>query len=294
MVSLMNHINSDRDNPILAFAFSDEMQLTNYLAAKKLDMLLIAEELLEGLSSVVAQMNYMVLVKTRSPAGQAYPSLFKYSRVKDMVEAMLRRMNAYDTDLSSKLFCSYGVISPIGRCGKTNLATALCISDEVRGGLYIGLEEYSGYQDPENVISDMIYLAKERSPEFVAYIDSKVVSLEAYSVLGYLQSYRDALALELSDMLWIKEQFKNWGRFTTIAWDIGQAVLKDVTILESFDQIIVPVLEDEVSAMKLQAFDSLLEKEELIKVARRTKKVKVPNALPESAAMQGFIAKELM
>ena len=41
MISLMNHINSDRDNPLFALAFSSEGELYGYLETKTLDVLLM-------------------------------------------------------------------------------------------------------------------------------------------------------------------------------------------------------------------------------------------------------------
>ena len=45
MISLMNHINSDRDNPLFALAFSSEGELYGYLETKTLDVLLMDENI---------------------------------------------------------------------------------------------------------------------------------------------------------------------------------------------------------------------------------------------------------
>lgn len=206
---------------------------------------------------------------------------------------ILRYMNIDDTDRRRKLFRSYAVISPIGRCGKTNLAVSLCMNDEVRGGLYVGMEEYSAFHDHEDVLANVIYLVKQRSPDLTGYMEQNIVELEEYSVLGYLGSYIDALELDTEDMVWLIDEFRRWGRYTTVVFDMGQAVLKDLAILGAFDEIMVPELKDELSQDKLGMFERVLERRELGKIARRLHRLNVPLAVPGSAEMLRFIESEI-
>ena len=219
--------------------------------------------------------------------------IFKYSRVRNISSEILRYMNIDDTDRRRKLFRSYAVISPIGRCGKTNLAVSLCMNDEVRGGLYVGMEEYSAFHDHEDVLANVIYLLKQRSPDLTGYMEQNIVELEEYSVLGYLGSYIDALELDTEDMVWLIDEFRRWGRYTTVVFDMGQAVLKDLAILGAFDEIMVPELKDELSQDKLGMFERVLERRELGKIARRLHRLNVPLAVPGSAEMLRFIESEI-
>lgn len=59
------------------------------------------------------------------------------------------------------------------------------------------------------------------------------------------------------------------GRFTTIVCDIGGAALDELTILEAFDHLLMPVLEDKHSLIKVDRFMKLLERRELGKLAGR-------------------------
>ena len=295
MINLMNHINSDRDNPLFALAFSTFDELEAYMGAKELDLLVVAEELAE---QVVGKLNidkYIMLTRTRIYADQKMENdkVFRYSKVKDIISVILRHVNADDPGRRRQLFRSYGVISPIGRCGKTNLAISICMSDEVRGGLYIGMDEYSSFQDKEDVISNVIYLSKQHSSDLIPYMEQKAVDLGGYSVLGYLRSYMDAMELEEQDMRWMIEQIREWGRYTTVVYDIGQAVLKDINILGTFDELIVPVLTDELSQDKLGTFEEMMKRAELGKVVCRMKKVVVPDVPPGSADMMRFLEKDI-
>ena len=159
MISLMSHINSDRDNPLFALAFSGGRELIQYLDAGNLDVILIGENVYREIGMVLRGRRCMIFTpdRERRIAETGVGIIFKYSRVKDIVSDILAFMNVVDVGRSRDLFRSYAVMSPVGRCGKTSLAVSLCMNDEVRGGLYIGMEEYGGFQDKEDVISQVIH-----------------------------------------------------------------------------------------------------------------------------------------
>lgn len=295
MISLMNHINSDRDNPLFALAFSSEGELYGYLETKTLDVLLMDENISLDESKVPVACRMIFMTRDRVDGSEeiSHNRIFKYSRARNISSEILRYMNIDDTDRRRKLFRSYAVISPIGRCGKTNLAVSLCMNDEVRGGLYVGMEEYSAFHDHEDVLANVIYLVKQRSPDLTGYMEQNIVELEEYSVLGYLGSYIDALELDTEDVVWLIDEFRRWGRYTTVVFDMGQAVLKDLEILGAFDEIMVPELKDELSQDKLGMFERVLERRELGKIARRLHRLNVPLAVPGSAEMLRFIESEI-
>jgi hypothetical protein len=134
-------------------------------------------------------------------------------------------------------------------------------------------------------MSSAFYLAKQRSENFIPYVEEHVVKLESYSVLGYMKSYLDALELSADDMAWMMGKLKEWGRYSTIVWDLGQAVIKDLSILQVFDDVVMPVLEDELSASKIKAFEEMLEREEMGKLAKRIQRVLVPEVASGDADM---------
>ena len=297
MISLMNHINSDRENPFLAMAFSGQEELRCYLHENSLDVLIIDEKLYANIWQELEAQRCVILsgerrFETKEISGAAV--LFKYSRSSDIVQGIIKYMDVDVPERRRRLFRSYGVISPIGRCGKTNRAISLCMGDEVRGGLYIGMEEFSSFYDREDVISNTIYLVKERAAGFTEYVDAHTVKLDDYSVLGYMRSYLDAMELTGEDVRWMIDKFREWCRYTTVVFDIGQAVLKDLTVLSAFDMVIIPELSDEQSQEKISTFERLLESVELGKVAKRMRRVRVPNAAPGSAEMLRFIDSQVV
>jgi hypothetical protein len=318
MRNLMNYINSDRNNPMFALAFSDTGKLEAYMENHTLDLLILDEDKLEEMnlthtrilclsrgmegnerkiSSVGRKMSGektghrqnmmtkgdMLCEEQEDKSHIEY--VYKFSKARDIVVAAVRLSGREFITRKNSVFKGIGIISPLGRCGKTNLAISLCMADEVRGGLYIGMEEYSSFQDQEDVMSNVFYLAKQRSDNFITYVEEHVVKLESYSVLGYMKSYIDALELTARDMAWMIEKLKAWGRYSTIVWDLGQAVIKDLAILEMFDDVVMPVLNDELSVSKIKVFEEMLEREEMGKLAKRIKHVLVPESASGDATM---------
>ena len=295
MLSLMNYINSDSNNPLFALAFSQSSELMTYLGQNGLDLLIVDEDSLYELGQTASGQRLVILT-----AGQTLDDgekaeercvLYKYSKAKNIVSDILKFM---DISVAGKrrLFRSYCVYSPLGRCGKTNLAMSICMNDDVRGGLYIGMEEFCSFLDQTDVVSNIIYLAKERSDRFLSYVSEHVVDLDGYSVLGYLRSYEDAMELVPGDVEWILRQLESWGKYTTVVFDMGQAVLKDLAVLGTFDEVVMPVLSDDISNEKVNSFFQIMKDEELGKLASRMRKVNVPNTAPQSARMLKFMEDE--
>lgn len=318
MRNLMNYINSDRNNPMFALGFSDRRKLETYMENHTLELLILDEDMLEGVD--LSQTRILCLSRsvddverrktfaeeTLSTDKKGYGGsiganekkisegqedkgrveyIYKFSKARNIVAASVRLLGREFINRRNTVFKGIGIISPLGRCGKTNLAISLCMADEVRGGLYIGMEEYSSFQDQEDVMSSAFYLAKQRSENFIPYVEEHVVKLESYSVLGYMKSYLDALELSADDMAWMMAKLKEWGRYSTIVWDLGQAVIKDLSILQVFDDVVMPVLEDELSASKIKAFEEMLEREEMGKLAKRIQRVLVPEVASGDADM---------
>ena len=82
MISLMNHINSDRDNPLFALAFSSEGELYGYLETKTLDVLLMDENipLDESKVPVACRMIFMTRDRVDGSEEISHNRIFKYSR----------------------------------------------------------------------------------------------------------------------------------------------------------------------------------------------------------------------
>ncbi len=286
-VSLMNYINADIGNSFLAFAFSTRESLSEYLTGNHLDLVLVAED---WMADAAFWDTYTELCVIGMSEHSAENVICKYEDADKIVQDILRFFRAGCKSLSSELFCSYAVISPLGRCGKTRLSKCICYLDEVRGGLYIGFEAYGlsaviGEAQERYTMSELAYLIKTRSDQILDYVERSVIADGKMGVIDSPRSYLDIRNLDAADMCWFLDRLYAWGRYTTIVCDIDGGVLGDNSVLEAFDYVIVPVFDEAYAKEKVKVFRNCLKRQELGKIVIRMKCVEVPNAEYDSAEM---------
>lgn len=291
MMGLMNYINSDMDSPLYAIAFSSVDRLTEYLDAKNLDLLVLSEDDADKVAAGFAGIKRIFLTrdyirKEKNTSDCCF--LFKYVRASLVSETAINMLGTEKVKQSCRLYRTYAVISPVGRCGKTRLAKGMCAADDVRGGLYIGMEAYSGEgicRAEEDISSNVFYLVKNRDSEIIKYLTEHIVIEENIHCIPSPCSYLDINYLYLEDISWLIEKLVEWGRYTTIVFDIGSAVLRDISCLEAFDYIVMPVLSDIISKNKKESFYSMLKGNELCKLMTRIQEINLPDADFKSSAM---------
>lgn len=285
----MNFINGDYENSIFAIAFSSKKNLLDYLNGNELDVLLISEEALkdEDIGNNTSGLNIVRLAEEqKSQNEQGY--VYKYSKGEVIQNEIIRAYKMTETDIKSGIYKTFAVISPIGRSGKTELSKAICCLDEVRGGIYVGMEVYGELEETESNLhgmSEMAYLIKIRSEDISEYLDEYVIPENDFSKLVSPKSYFDIRDLDKDDIKWFIDALIKWGKYTSIVFDMDGASLSDISILALFDEVIVPVLKDTVSENKLKSFKELLNMQELGKVVGRLREVEVPNVPYNSTEM---------
>lgn len=287
MLGLMAQINSDMSNCFIAIAFSAKEALMEYLETGTLDLLMVPEGFrldATDRDSYGGRLIYMTDESIVEPE-PGYISIYKYQKVSSIIKTLNSIIVGSENTLKDKLYKVYAVVSPVGRSGKTKLAMALCSNDEVRGGLYIGCEEY-GYRDV-NTMADIMFLVKSRSDGLVDFLEGSVETVEG-SNMGMIRSalsYQDIREMEREDFSWFIDRLVEWGRYTTIVFDIGGGALSDVEIFRCFHRIFMPVLNDTISIRKLDAFDAMLERKHMDKTRRAITRVNVPDCEFEEPEM---------
>lgn len=208
-------------------------------------------------------------------------SIFKFMSMEDIFlnikEILLK--NDMSPRKGAECIC---VFSPVGRSGKTEFAKALAANDEVRGGLYIGMEEYSG---EEYGMVNILYHIKERIPDMMSVISDSVIREGNLYMLNSIGPFCDFKDLNRDDMKWFIDLLVASGRFSTIVFDIGGGVLCDYRILELFNAVYMPVMRDIKSEVKVKAFYKLLKDMDLRFIMSRIISVEVPNVTYKETEM---------
>ncbi len=285
MFGLMNYINSNTDSPLYAIAFSDAAKLEKYLEEKSIELLISPTDF--DISSLhdeqLAGVKRIYLTDEKSPVAAPDSDvryIFKYVRAGLIEEQAMDMLKTVPDKVRHSICHTYAVISPIGRCGKTRLSKGICFLDEVRGGLYIGMEAFGSMEydaQHTDVLSDVFYMVKNRCTEFIEYVQGHIVQEGSIAYIPSVSSIHDMCQINSDDLFWMIEKLVEWGRYTTIVCDIDASVLQDLSCLEAFDDIYMPVLKDEISVHKKKIFYELLRAYELDKLAERIKEVELPD-----------------
>ena len=281
-VGLMDYINADTSLGISAVMFSNMKAAQEYLEIEDMDLIL-TEDMSECIKSQtkieycgvrVAELSDYPITETSiySSGEEAY--IYKYQPVSVICKLIRKELLAFTGSNRNVAEC-IAVYSPLGRCGKTRLAKTLAGYDEVRGGLYIGMEDFC--TNMNSMTSNILYLLKSRSSELGEAINTELVTEFGIRNIYPSGSYMDTRDISKDEMKTLLDALLKTGRFTSIVCDVGGAVFGDLSILDLFDRVFMPVLNDQQSIKKLELYMKYMKETGNQNVLRKTKTVHVPD-----------------
>ncbi|MBQ9935676.1 MAG: hypothetical protein IJO70_07510 [Lachnospiraceae bacterium] len=287
VVNLMEYVNSDKVSSLTLVAFSTLAAVQEYLENNYLDGVLLGRGFQNGQELMDEHSGLMIMFlmdEKDTPDG-----IYKFQSAREITGQIMKRLNVSEMPepVQGNVFC--GIYSPLGRCGKTSLAkglAAFCLNS-----LYISLEDYGGR---DSLGEEILYHILFENPKLHSLIDRiKPNAFGLREVKGIL-SYMDIRHLTKENMYWLKEQLLVGGNYGSVIFDIGTSVLSDINILHAMDRIYVPVIDDEASNVKLQAFREVLRCEEYRELSGKIQYVNVPICHYTSEAMCEFIGKGVL
>ena len=172
--------------------------------------------------------------------------------IEDGVRKVISRMEN-GVKHAKKMVAMY---SPVGRCGKTELALEITTSGRYGEWLYIGLEDYSFFEDEHQreETEYFLYFVKEREKE-------KLCSLIGNSsgVIPSALSPFDSKRMDKEDIKWLAGVLREYPGYSGILFDIGTGILQDFEIFLLFDFWLVPYLPEANSMAKRRKLEELLD-----------------------------------
>lgn len=281
-VGLMDYVNSDTSLGINAVMFSSMNAAKEYLEIEDIDLILtddttecsMLQRKLEYCGVKVAELSDNPVAELSRAGSEDEAYIYKYQPVSVICKLIKETLLLENSDSRRVAEC-IAVYSPLGRCGKTRLAKTLAGYDEVRGGLYIGMEDFN--QHMEGMRSNILYLIKSRSTDLGEAIDAELISESGVRNIYLSGTYVDTQDVTKDDMKMLLDALLKTGRFTSIVCDIGGAAFNDLSVLDSFDRIYMPVLKDQQSIKKLEIYMKYMKETGKQNVLRKTKTVYVPD-----------------
>lgn len=287
---LMNYINGQPDNPCMALAFTSEDNLNQYLKENKVELLIVDDHTTMQLPDWLP-----VLWLSDGEDMLHKECLLKYQSVDQIIPKILNSISQHTqlNKIRDPSACTiYGIYSPVGRCGKTNLAKAICMEME-EPSLYIGMEEYSSFSNVKSDSAELLYYIKQKDDKILSRILSFVIEEGKCNMIPSPESYLDIRELDYEDMRWFLQILKESGVYYRIVFDLGTGSLMDYQIFNLFDKIYVPILDDSIAQIKKEHFLSFLEKSNLNQFTDKMKLVQPPMEPYNSNNMMQYI-KQLM
>lgn len=294
--ALMDYINAHRDMGMTVTLFTGMDEVREYLEVHDLDLIVSSDNSLfsdtdDGSFYMDVKACYLTDYR-QTPGGwqidkNRYPSIYKYQRV-ELICAEIRALISEKKDVR-ELHSIYAVYSPLGRCGKTRLAKALVHDDGVRGGLYVSAQDFG--EDPEMIDNNLLYLLKSGSPELEEALSSEIHLENGFHSLCISPIYMDMRDVTVDDMERLKASLLKPGKYTTLVFDLGSAVLSDMRILSGFDKIYMPTLSDDVSIRKISVFEKMLKDMGLRSLMTKIQKVYIPDVDENSSEMERVLWK---
>lgn len=246
--SFMEYLNLRATIPIRLFTFSSPERLAEFQTQNSLDLLLVGDEM----AQTEWNMPWLVLTKHRED-GQRERYLFRYQSMDVIVRCILEDIEKNRTE-TEYVHAFFAVYSPLGRCGKTQYAKNLCARFEK--SLYVNWEGISSEAAGDGQGSWLIYCMKSRNEECF-----RQLQVQKGESVPPPDSYQDIAQVEKGDLEWFRDTVKKKKIYDAVVFDIGSTVLCGYQVLEVFDRIYVPTLDDPVSKSKLKEFVRMYEQE---------------------------------
>ncbi len=242
------------------FAFTEEEKLQQYLDKHSLDILIDTDK--KRLLKEQALQNIVRLWLTDETGTlqkeNAFYRVYRFQNAREIAKNIdhIIQQEGMKRVQSKRMVAFY---SPVGRCGKTTLALEIVQSGLYGNWLYFGMEDYSSFTDNienrESVAEEILYYWKEHK-------DKKLLSSleKSDSLLTVGTSYLDVKQLTMEDWKWFREVFEQ-SQYRGVLFDLGSGVLQSLQVLQSFDFIVVPCLEEECAKKKLDNFKRVLKRQ---------------------------------
>lgn len=285
---LMEYISSKPGMPFRTIAFTEKEALSEYLKEEHADILLISASVMDE-SIRLENVRKVILLSAGNVLSEhiKYSSILKYQSGENIIRELLDYYVDVCQDLgvisvSKGNTRIIGVYSPVGRVGKTTFALTMGqILAEKQSVLYISLEEFSVLgrlleQSYPGDLSDLMYFFKQNPESIAIKLQAVVSSLNGMDYIPPLVFSEDLRNIDTDEWIGLVQKIAATDIYENIILDLSSMV-KDVFKIQDICSIIyMPIGDDIISKMKLNAYEEYLLKSEKEDIINRTEKIKLP------------------
>ena len=278
-------------------AFSDIAALRAADFPGEPDVLLIREELAGAVSDDFPASRVLKLCDEREPAGEE--RIFRFQSRDALMGEILKQLPGIPLshappslpEGSGTELC--GVWSPVGRCGKTFFAVTMGeILSERNRTLYINLEDHPalsvlGEGRWQTDLSDLIYQYRLDPGRVTALLEGSVRRFDRLEYIPPPLSPGDLAGITGEEWTGFLSLLMEAGIYRDIILDLGSRSGSVPDIVKLCSRLYVPVLDDPVSAAKLEHFKEMLRTGPWQGTEEKISYVHVPELPPGSLPLTG-------
>ena len=155
--NFMDYLNQKKNLPFGIQAFTTAESLIAYGKENHIELLLISDKAMRKEVRDLGIGKIIILSEgVHPPELDQYSSVYKYQSSSDVIREVMacygeeKSLDPVTFPALKKTMEIIGVFSPLGRCLKTSFALALGqILAKERAVLYLNLESYSGFEEPD-------------------------------------------------------------------------------------------------------------------------------------------------
>lgn len=285
--NLMEYISGKQGMPFKVVVFTEKDALLQYVRENYVEILLISDKAMEE-DIALHNAGKIILLSPGEILSQYsdYDSIFKYQSgeniVREVLEYYVEVHKGGVIPVSKGDVEIIGVYSPLGRTGKTTFALTLGqVLAAKYSAIYINMEEFSAFdkifsQSYAGDLSDLMYYFKQNPEVLPIKLQAIVGNIHGLDYVPPLMFCEDLRNLETKEWISLIEKIASIGTYDKIILDLSSMVRNIFEILDICDVVYMPISDDQISLMKVNAFEECMLKKEKEKLLDCIVKIKLP------------------
>ena len=287
--NFMEYVSRRKNIPFEVQVFTNVESLLDFAGRNHIELLLISQEAMCGAVRDLDIGKVIILTEgVRPPELEAYAGVYKYQSSSQVVKEVMacygkeKSVLPAQTPVMKKTTEILGVYSPLGRCLKTSFALTLGqILSRERPGLYLNLEEYSGFEELlgrsfQGTLSDLLYYIRQGEQNISVKLNSMVETMGVLDFIPPVQSPLDIRGAAWQDWAGLLQEILLYSPYETLILDIGSGIDEIFQLLDMCRTVFMPVKPDRISRCKVAQFENLLRVLDYPQVLTRTVKIRPP------------------
>lgn len=276
--NLLDYLNRKKDFLLEVVIFTRIESLLSYTDYKKIDILLISEDmysLIDGNNNI--QSIFILTEHSYIKEFGENLSIYKYQSVEVILQEVLDLYSS-QTETTSlfhyKMDCGkmniIGVFSPTGGNYKTTFSFALGqVLAQEKQVLYLNFEPISGHhyimdRGERGGMSDIIYYISQGKSNVSLKLKSLVQKIGKLDYLFPVDYYTDLYEMESGIMKFLIEELRRSGQYNIIILDIGFIGRLTMELLKLCEKVYMPTSNGKLAKGKEKEMKKILEEEDVI------------------------------